>query len=98
MAPVTPRDAINGRPASTDELLERVSDDACCCRSHGAFRADPRSRSARPKSWPRTIGLAAGLLVATYLLTVLVAAAIGPAADADQGISLFWDGSRAQRG
>ena len=31
------------------------------------------------------------------MLSVLVAAAIGSAADTDQGIPLFWDGSRAQQ-
>jgi CAAX protease family protein len=49
----------------------------------------------RPKSWPRTVGLVLGTLAATYLLLVLVAAAIGPGAETDQGIPVFWDGSRA---
>jgi membrane protease YdiL (CAAX protease family) len=49
----------------------------------------------RPESWPRMIGLTAGVLVATLVLMGMVAAAIGPAADTDQGIPEFWDGSRA---
>lgn len=49
----------------------------------------------RPKSWPRTIGLILGALATTYVLIILVASALGPNAQTDQGIPVFWDGSRA---
>jgi membrane protease YdiL (CAAX protease family) len=49
----------------------------------------------RPKSWPRTIGLVLGVLAATYVLIILVASALGPGAEPEQGIPVFWDGSRA---
>jgi membrane protease YdiL (CAAX protease family) len=49
----------------------------------------------RPKSWPRTIGLVLRVLAVTYVLIILVASALGPAAQTDQGIPVFWDGSRA---
>ena len=47
----------------------------------------------RPQSWPSTIGLTAGVLAVTWVLSALVAAALEPAADTD--LPLFWDGSRA---
>jgi membrane protease YdiL (CAAX protease family) len=47
----------------------------------------------RPKSWPRTLGLTLGVLMATYVLVTLVATVIDPGADPD--LPLFWDGSRA---
>jgi hypothetical protein len=49
----------------------------------------------RPKSWPRTVGLVLGVLAATYVLIILVSSALGPGAETDQGIPVFWDGSRA---
>jgi CAAX protease family protein len=49
----------------------------------------------RPKSWPRTIGLVLGVLATTYVLIILVGSALGPGAETDQGIPVFWDGSRA---
>jgi membrane protease YdiL (CAAX protease family) len=48
----------------------------------------------RPPSWPRTIGLVLGTLVTTYVVVVLLANAIGSGAQPDQGMPLFWDGSR----
>lgn len=48
-----------------------------------------------PGSWPRTLGLVLVVLVATYVIVVAATLAIGPEAQPDQGISDFWDGSRA---
>ena len=49
----------------------------------------------RPKSWPRTIGLVLRVLATTYVLIIVVGSALGPGAETDQGIPVFWDGSRA---
>jgi membrane protease YdiL (CAAX protease family) len=49
----------------------------------------------RPRSWPRTLGLILGTLVATYLQLAVVSSALGPASDVNQGIATFWDSSRA---
>jgi len=49
----------------------------------------------RPKSWPRALGLVLGVLAATYVVLALASAALGGGGKPDQGIPVFWDGSRA---
>lgn len=49
----------------------------------------------RPTSWPRTLGLVVGVLLATYVAIVAISAVLGPGSQTDQGIPTYWDGSHA---